>query len=201
MLVSEIKSKFKTYSDNFSFNFSNNQLNNIFAKAQNYYWDGLANKWGLDLQNAIDIAPISKRITITPSSNIIPYSSFPNYDRIGFVKPTYVIDGEEVSVPAKPIVENNKYSSLSSGTLRYPRYYLNDDGLVLEPSTTPTSLFCTYLREPYEIDFNSPTDDIPYTEMNVQGIIQVALNNIAVSQREYDQAGAIIQESQFNNNQ
>ncbi len=44
-----------------------------------------------------------------------------------------------------------------------------------------------------------PSDDIPYSEINVQGIIQIALNNVGVSQRDYEQAQAVILESQFNN--
>lgn len=198
MLVSAIKSKFLVYSDTMSTNWTNTQLNRIFEKAQQAYWNSLANNWGASLENAIDIAPISKTINITPTSNIILYTSFPNYERIGFIKPTYVVGGETYSFPSKPISENNKYSSLSSGTVRYPRHYLTDTGIVLEPSNTPTSLFCTYLREFYTIDFASPTTDIPYSEDNVQSIIQIALQNVAVSQREFDEAAAVVNQQQFN---
>lgn len=200
MLVSEIKSRFKTNSDVMGFSFSNTQLNNIFAKAQSAYWDNLSNAWGTTLESSNDIAPIAKRVTITPASNIITYASIDaNFDRAGFIKPTYVVNGETFSFPAKMLPENFKYSSLSNGTVRYPKYYFQDDAIVLEPSTTPTSLFMTYLRLPYTIDFASPATDIPYSEINIQSIIQIALNNVAVTQREYDQAGSVIQENQFNN--
>jgi hypothetical protein len=198
MLVSAIKSKFLVYSDTMSTNWTNTQLNRIFEKAQQAYWNSLANNWGASLENAIDIAPIYKTINITPTSNIILYTSFPNYERIGFIKPTYVVGGETYSFPSKPIAENNKYSPLSSGTVRYPRHYLTDTGIVLEPSNTPTSLFCTYLREFYTIDFASPTTDIPYSEDNVQAIIQIALQNVAVSQRDFDEAAAVVNQQQFN---
>jgi len=198
MLVSAIKSKFLVYSDTMSTNWTNTQLNRIFEKAQQAYWNSLANNWGASLENAIDIAPIYKTINITPTSNIILYTSFPNYERIGFIKPTYVVGGETYSFPSKPIAENNKYSPLSSGTVRYPRHYLTDTGIVLEPSNTPTSLFCTYLREFYPIDFASPTTDIPYSEDNVQAIIQIALQNVAVSQRDFDEAAAVVNQQQFN---
>jgi len=194
----DIKAKFKVYSDQMSFNLKNSQLNKIFDKSQDAYWNSLAAKWNTTLENSIDIAPIAKRLTITPTSNVILYTQLPNYERIGFVKPTYIVNGETYSFPAKAISENQKYSSLNNGTYRYPRFYESDDGIVLEPSITPTSLFCTYLREFYPIDFDSPADIIPYTEANVQGIIQIALQNVAVSQRELDQAGAIIQENAFN---
>jgi hypothetical protein len=200
MLVSEIKSRFRVASDTNSFNFSNTQLNNIFAKAQSAYWDNLSNAWGTTLESSNDIAPIAKRVTITPASNVITYASIDaNFDRAGFIRPTYVVNGETFSFPAKMLPENFKYSSLSNGTVRYPKYYFQDDAIVLEPSTTPTSLFMTYLRLPYTIDFASPATDIPYSEINIQSIIQIALNNVAVTQREYDQAGSVIQENQFNN--
>lgn len=194
----DIKAKFKVYFDNMSFNLKNGELNRVFEKAQDAYWNSLAKNWNTTLENSIDIAPIAKRLTITPTSNVILYTELPNYERIGFVKPTYTVDGETYSFPAKPVSENQKYSVLNNGTYRYPRFYESDNGIVLEPSTTPTSLFCTYLREFYPIDFDAPADVIPYTEANVQGIIMIALQNVGVSQRENDQAQALIQENAFN---
>jgi hypothetical protein len=199
MLVSEIKSKFLVYSDTMSTNWTNTQLNQIFDKAQQAYWASLSNKWGKDLQNLVDISPIAKVVTVTPASNIILYSSIPNYERAGSIVPTYSVNGVNYTHPSKPITENNKYSSLSEGTYRYPRHYFIDTGIVLEPSTTPTSVKISYLRSYFEIDFASPTTDIPYTDDNVQGIIQIALQNVAVSQREFDEASAVIQQEMFNN--
>jgi hypothetical protein len=199
MLVSEIKSKFLVYSDTMSTNWTNTQLNQIFDKAQQAYWASLSNKWGQDLQNVVDISPITKTITITPTSNIILYSELPNYERLGRLLPTYVVNGKTYQYPSKPVTENNRYSIYSEGTYRYPRHYLIDSGIVLEPNTTPTSLTCTYLRSYYEIDFTAQTTDIPYTDDNVQAIIEIALQNVAVSQRDYEQAGSIIQQDMFNN--
>ena len=200
MLVSEIKSRFKVYYDGMGFNFSNQQLNKIFAKAQSYYFEGLMNKYGENTKNLVDVAPLFKRLEVTPASNVIPYSSLPNYNRVSFVKPTYEVDGDTYSYPAKPLNENNKYSSLSNGTIKYPRYFLQDDGIVLEPSITPTKVFFTYFRTPLLIDFTITDYDIPeYSEENVQDIIMVALNNVAQSQREYPQQQSVVAESQFNN--
>lgn len=198
--VAEIKAKFKTYVDNSTFNLKNSQLNRIFDKAQTFYWSSLANKWGTSLENSVDIAPIVKMLpNVVPSSNIILYSDLPNYSRIGFVKPTYVVNGETFSFPAKILTENQKYSIYNQGSVRYPRYFETDAGIVLEPSITPTSVMVTYLREFYPIDFDSPTDVINYNDDNIQGIIQIAMQNLAVSQREMEQAAGVIQETQFNN--
>ena len=199
MLVSRIKAKFKVYSDEMSFNLKNSQLNEIIGKANLAYFESLASKWGVDAKNQIEIAPIVKTINLAnPSSNEIPYSSMPNYDRIGFVRPTYVENGVTYSFPAKPLPENLKYSPFSNGTVRYPRYWLKDDALVLEPSNTPTAFFATYLREPYTIDFTIADYDVPITDENVENILQIALQNMAVSQREFDMAQQVIVEKQFN---
>lgn len=196
----EIKAKFKVYSDQMSFNLKNSELKRVFERAQDSYWNSLANKWGTSLENSVDIAPIVKLVnTLAPTSNVILYSDLPNYERIGFVKPTYFVNGTTYSFPAKILTENQKYSPLNAGTLSYPRYWESDTGIVLEPNITPTNVMCTYLREPYPIDFDTPDVVIPYTEANIQGIIQIALQNVAVSQREGDQAALTIQEAQFNN--
>lgn len=198
--AAEIKAKFKVYVDNSTFNLKNSQLNRIFDKAQTFYWSSLANKWGSSLENSVDIAPLVKMLpSVTPASNVILYSDLPNYERIGFVKPTYVVNGETFSFPAKILTENQKYSIYNQGSVRYPRYYETDAGIVLEPSITPTSVMVTYLRSFYPIDFDSPTDTFNYNDDNVQGIISIALQNLAVSQREMEQANGIIQEVQFNN--
>jgi len=57
----------------------------------------------------------------------------------------------------------------------------------------------TYLRVPYTIDFTSPATDIPYTDVNVQAIIMLALDHVATSQREPEQSMQVIQQEQFNN--
>jgi len=199
MLVSDIKLKFKTYSDEMSFNLKNSELTQVFQKANLAYFESLANKWGSDMKNQIEIAPIVKSITITPVSNTVLYSLFPDYNRVGFLKPTYTVDGVDYTFPSKLITENQMYSPLNAGTVRYPRHYITDEGIVFEPSLTPTSLFAIYLRTPYDIDFTITDYDVPITDDNVQGIIQIALQNVAVSQREGDQAALTIQESQFNN--
>lgn len=198
MLVSEIKSRFKVYTDTMSFNFSTTQLNKIFAKAQTYYFERLMNEYGRDTQNTTDVSAIFKRITITPASNVILYSSLPDYNRLGELLATYVVGGKTYNSIAKPININNNYSPFSGGNFEYPRYYLQDDGIVLQPSTTPSSVFCTYFRAPYDIDFNNPNDDIPYSEENVQGIIMIAMNNVAQQQREYEQQGSVVNENMFN---
>lgn len=199
MLTSEIKRLYKAYSDSFSFNSNDQPLTDLFLKANEFYWNGLADNWGASLDNAVEISPISKNITFTPSSNLLLYTDFTNYERLGFLKPTYTVSGVTYSFPSKPIAENNKYSPLSSGTYNYPRHYFIDTGVVLDPADTPTSVFATYLRTPPVIDFTLPDYDVDILNLNVVNIIGIALRNLGVSQREFDMVSAQIQENTLNN--
>lgn len=196
----QIKQSFKVAYDAFSFNFSNNQLNEIFEKAQNIYWGALSDKWGVSLEGGIDLQPQVKEINIvSPGVYSLPLNLIPDYNRIGFLKPTYVVDGVTYTNPAKPLPINNKYSVLSPGTVRYPRYYIIDDHIVLEPSINPTNVNVIYIKNYEPIDFNDADTDIPITERNVQGIIEQALRVCGTSQREFDYSNSITAENNVSN--
>ncbi len=195
MFVSEIKRRFKVAADEMSANWSNTQLNQIFSRAQVAYLDMLANNYGADLENEVDIQPYVKTAALTPVSNIIPISGLSEYDRVVYLKPTYVVNGITYSYPSKPLPQTNRYSVFSNGTYRYPRHYLIDDNIVLQPSDTPTAVDVVYLRGIYDIDFTIADYDVAITDKNVDGIIGVALRHIATSQREYDQAAGAQQQN------
>lgn len=195
----EIKTLFKTYFDAFSFNFSNNQLNSIFEKAQNIYWGKLSDKWGISLENEIDLQPIIEQYNVVTIANPLPLTSLPNYNRIGVLKPTFVVNGKSYTFPAKPLNANNRYSPLAQGTVRYPRYYLVSDSIVIQPDLVPTAIYVEYLRDFYQIDFNDPLTDIPITQRNVQGILEEALRVTGNMQREFDYANQIANENIINN--
>lgn len=201
MLVSEIKRNFKNAYDSFSFNFSNTQLNDLFARANEIYVDGLLNNFGKSLENEVDSQPFIKTSTLTPVSNSIATSSLPDYDRIFYVKPTYVVSGVTYSYPAKPITQAVRYSEFDQGTVRYPVYYLTDDTIVLEPSNTPTTVTILYGRGAYLIDFTVADYDVPITDKNMFGIIEVALRLCGASQREYNYQAAINNEANANKQQ
>lgn len=195
----EIKTLFKTYFDAFSFNFSNNQLNSIFEKAQNIYWGKLSDKWGISLENEIDLQPIIEQYNVVTIANPLPLTSLPNYNRIGVLKPTFVVNGKSYTFPAKPLNANNRYSPLSQGTVRYPRYYLVSDSIVIQPDLVPTAIYVEYLRDFYPINFNDPLTDIPITQRNVQGVLEEALRVTGNMQREFDYANQIANENIINN--
>jgi hypothetical protein len=196
----QIKQSFKVAYDAFSFNFSNNQLNEIFEKAQNIYWGALSDKWGVSLEGGIDLQPQVMEINIVnPGAYSLPLSLIPDYNRIGFIKPTYVVNGTSYSYPAKPLPINNKYSMLSSGTVRYPRYYIIDDRIVLQPDINPTNVNVIYIKNYESIDFNDIVTDIPITERNVQGIVEQALRVCGTSQREYDYTNSVTAENSISN--
>lgn len=196
----QIKQAFKVAYDAFSFNFSNTQLNEIFEKAQNIYWGALSDKWGISLEGGIDLQPQIMEINIVaPGAYSLPLALIPDYNRIGFLKTTYVVDGVTYTFPAKPLPVNNKYSMLSSGTVRYPRYYLIDEHIVLEPSINPDNVNVIYVKNFEPIDFNTPLVDIPITERNVQGIVEQAIRICGTSQREFDYTSAVTTENSVSN--
>lgn len=187
MFVSEIKRLYKVCCDGFSFNSNDQPLTDLFLKANTFYWNRLADRWNDTLDNSTEIAPIVVLLTtLAPISNTILYSDLPNYDRLGFLRPTYVVNGFTYSNPSKAIAENNKYSKLSTGTFQYPRHYFTDTGIVLQPDDTPTNVYTTYLRIPFVVDFTIPDYDVPINNINVFNTIGLALSNLGVSQREFD---------------
>lgn len=198
MLPSAIKTLFKTYFDTFSFGYSNTQLNSIFEKANIVYWDKLANQMGLDWQANTDLQPIIKEFQVYPASNRIPTSSITEFDRLGNVYPTYVVNGTTYNSKSKYLNEVNNCSVYSQGTVRNPRHYLIDAYIILQPSNTPTVVNGTYLRNPYPIDFVTNVD-VPITDKNVQGIIEIALRNCGVSIREFDYANQVDLDNNRNN--
>ena len=197
----EIKATFKAAYDSFGFNFSNNQPNELFERAQNVYWGNLADKWGMSLEVNIDLQPQIKEANITPSSNEIDLSvEITDYNRLGYVKPRYVVNGKTYEWAAKPLPISNRYSVYSEGTYRYPRYYLIQDTVVLQPSATPTNVNVIYVKNYESIDFSTPLQDIPITERNVQGIVDQALRLAGTMQREFDYANQIAQEGNITKN-
>lgn len=199
MLPSEIKTNFKTYFDSFSFNFSNTQLNSIFEKANQAYWEELADRAGYDWKNITELEPLVESFSITPASNEILFSSInANYDRLMTIKPTFVVSGKTYSYYSKYLNEVDKYSILSQGSYRYPRHFIVAGKVVINPAVTPTACTGTYLRTPYPIDFVTNAD-VPITPSNMMGIIAVALRNVGVSQREFDYAQQVEADNKLNN--
>lgn len=199
MLPSEIKTNFKTYFDSFSFNFSNTQLNSIFEKANQAYWEELASRAGYDWKNITELEPLVKSFSITPVSNEISFSSIDaNYDRLMTIKPTFVVSGKTYSYYSKYLNEVDKYSVLSQGSYRYPKHFIEAGKVVINPAVTPTACTGTYLRTPYPIDFVTNVD-VPITPSNMMGIIAIALRNVGVSQREFDYAQQVEGDNKLNN--
>jgi len=199
MLPSEIKTNFKTYFDSFSFNFSNTQLNSIFEKANQAYWEELASRVDYDWKNVTEIEPIVQSFSITPTSNEIAFSDISaNYDRLMTIVPTFVVNGKTYTNPSKYLNEVDKSSVYSRGTYRYPKHFIQANKIVINPNTTPTACTGTYLRVPYPINFVTNVD-VPITSSNMMGIIAIALRNVGVSQREFDYAQQVEGDNKLNN--
>lgn len=192
-----IKVLFKTYFDDSSFNFSNEQLNSIFAKASMVYWDKLIRNYGQDTENLQDLSTITKAYSFTPSASTFATSEFTTFYALGTLKPTYT--GVTSLFPAKPYNPENSFSPYSAGTTKYPKYeFLLNEIKIYPTANVPTNIAGTYFITPPVIDFTSGSS-IGLSEKNWQGIIQLALVQVGISQREFDYGATISQENNAEN--
>jgi|688.fasta_scaffold158785_2 hypothetical protein len=186
MLTSEIKSRFKTLFDEmYSGDMPNGRLTNIFAHAQTNYWEKLMNQYQLNSAITSELKPLIKNITVTPTSNEIDVDTLiasDDYKRLLALRCTF---SDGVTSWAKELLTEELLSYFSRGTTRYPRYYQANNNILIEPaSVNCTSANVMYFRKPFNIDFDTPTDDIPYIEISIENIIQEALAVAASIVRE-----------------
>ncbi len=186
MLPAEIKNRFYAYIDQWSVQFTDADLIDIFRKAEYEYFTPMADQWGKDLRNNIELSTLIKTYTVNPSGNTLDTSStstdLPNYWRFGFVIPTYT-----GATPKQAVLweVNNRKSVYSQPTIYDPGYDFVDNLVNIYPQTpTVTNLSGQYCRTPYFIDFVNNTPDVPITDQNAEAIIQKALIIAGVKIRE-----------------
>jgi hypothetical protein len=142
------------------------------------------------MQNDLELQPVTISLSLTPSTNEIPLTDLPEYNRIGYLLPTFSVSGTTYTFPAKELDVANKNSVFSKGTVRYPRFYYLKDSIVLMPTLTPTNVDVIYLKNPPVIDFTIADYDVDITDRNVYGICDAALKQLGVTEREFDFAAA-----------
>lgn len=183
MLVSEIHDKFKSLIDEFyTGEIPNRRLNKIFSQASANYFEKLMNEYQLTNAITAELQPLILRATATPTNNEVAITDIPNVKRVLAVKPTFS-DGR--SAWAKELATEELGSVYARGTTRYPRYMMIADTILIQPETpTCTGVEVRYFRKPFEIDFDSPNDDIPYIEITIERIVQNAIAVTAQALRE-----------------
>lgn len=193
MLVSRIKQIFFSKFDAFQSSYINNsKLNDFFFEAQAEVWKDLMSAYEINLRNTSDAVSLVRNETITPTSNIVNLTTdlAEPFNTIINVYPKYTTSRGVTQYPAKPFFQEEKLSVYAKGTIRYPRFdtFTNSSSEVqlrLYPEEiTPTEVTVMYFRNPITIDFNSPTDEIGYTDNTVNIIVDKAIQLASAATRD-----------------
>lgn len=78
---------------------------------------------------------------------------------------------------------NDSISPYASGTARYPKYYIEADKMVIQPSTA-TSVTVTYFIAPVEIDVTDDAATIPYNDKVLDLLVSMMLVVAGIAERD-----------------
>ena len=185
----EIKDRFFTFWDTLqSGTFSNTKLNYIFEKAQTQYLYNIMDGYGLNLAVENEATTYIVNFTATPISNDLDVSEtsteVPNFERLIALACKFIKGGVTYYEYSRQLRDEEKISPLK-GNIRYPKYdYTNNDIRIYPTTETCLEVSGLYFRKTFPIDVTSVTQDLPFTDKNVQGIINNALNLAAQMTRE-----------------
>lgn len=187
MVVSEIKNNFNVQWDEFSSGeIPDDRLNYIFDRAQTNYWEKLMNSYQINSAVTAELQPLI--VEATPSvgaGNTVDLTNIPDYKRILGVQATYVVNGVTYTDYAKELPTEELGSYYSRGTVRYPRYRMIQDTMIVTPDSPTVVVNVVYFRKPFDIDFTDILDpNIPYIEKSIAGIIDEALSIASTIYRE-----------------
>lgn len=187
MVVSEIKNNFNVQWDEFSSGeIPDDRLNYIFDRAQTNYWEKLMNSYQINSAVTAELQPLIVEATPTVGAgNTVDLTNIPDYKRILGVQATYVVNGVTYTDYAKELPTEELGSYFSRGTVRYPRYRMIQDTMIVTPDSPTVVVNVVYFRKPFDIDFTDILDpNIPYIEKSITGIIDEALSIASTIYRE-----------------
>jgi hypothetical protein len=168
--------------------FSNAKLNNIFQKAEVQYLYNLMDAYGLNISVANEANTYLVEFTIIPSNNTIDVSEtsveMPNFERLVNIKFKFSKGGITYYEYAREIKAEEFISPLK-GNVTYPKYFYTNDSIKILPSNQSClEAGGIYFRTIFGIDVASATANLPYTDKNVESIVNQALNIAAQVTRE-----------------
>ena len=186
---SQIKSIFYTLWDTTqSGTFSNSKLNIIFQKAEVQYLYNLMDNYGLNNSVANEANTYLVEFTVNPTSNTIDVSEtsveMPNFERLVNIKCKFTKNGITYYEYAREI-KSEEFISPLKGNVTYPKFYYTNDSIKILPNNiTCSEVGGIYFRTIYGIDVASATANLPYTDKNVESIVNQALSIAAQTTRE-----------------
>jgi hypothetical protein len=185
----EIKDRFFTFWDTLqSGTFSNTKLNYIFEKAQTQYLYNIMDSYGLNLAVEEESTTYITDFTAIPTNNALDVTEtsvvMPDFERLIAMACKFTKGGVTYYEYARQLKDEEKISPLK-GNIRYPKYdYTNTSIRIYPQAETCLETKGLYFRTIFDIDVTSSTQDLPFTDKNVQGIINNALNLAAQITRE-----------------
>lgn len=168
--------------------FSDAKLNNIFQKAEVQYLYNLMDAYGLNTSVANEANTYLVEFNIIPSNNTIDVSEtsveMPNFERLVNIKFKFTKNGITYYEYAREI-KSEEFISPLKGNVTYPKYFYTNDSIKILPSNQSClEAGGIYFRTIFGIDVASATANLPYTDKNVESIVNQALNIAAQVTRE-----------------
>ena len=182
----DIKNKFNALWDVYSAGqFSNYKLNTILQKAQIQYLTNLVKQYGINSEVDTQASTYLVDFTIVPTNNKVEMDvDLPNFRSETAFKFKFVKNGVTYYEYGKVLKDDAKGSPFK-GSVRYPKYDFTDVYIRIYPENeTCTEMSGLYFRSIYPIDVTSAVADLPFTDKNVHGIIEQALNIASTVTRE-----------------
>jgi hypothetical protein len=189
MRGADIKARFYTFWDvSQSGKFTDNKLNYILEKAQVEYLYSLMNNFGLNQAVQEEAGTYLLPFIVTPTSNQLDITStsseLPNFERLIALACKFVKGGVTYYEYARQLRDEEKISPLK-GNVLYPKYdYTNTIIRIYPQAETCLEAKGTYFRGIFPINVQDITTTLPFTDKNVQSIINNALNIAAMTLRE-----------------
>lgn len=189
MTGAEIKNRFYTFFDTSqSGKFADSKLNYILEKAQIEYLYTLMNNFGLNQAVQEEAGTYLVAFVNTPTNNTLDISStsvvLPNFERLIALACKFVKNNVTYYEYARQLRDEEKISPLK-GSVIYPKYDYTNSLIRIYPSDEIcTEAKGTYFRAIFSIDVKDSVTDLPFTDKNVQSIINNGLNIAAMTLRE-----------------
>lgn len=124
------------------------------------------------------VTPVNATIDVSQTSTAVP----DYYELISLICYTPFM-GSTIKKVAKERRADQFISPSTEGTARYPRYFMTNGIITIEPDTA-TSVDLVYFIKPFYIDVTDNATEIPYNDKLIQRIIDGTIGVIGFETRD-----------------